>query len=413
MRKIFLGALILFFVVSGLKEAAAWEAGPTGMCCDADGNCGPCSDGPAYEPPSGDSGGSESYGGESGWTPAPQKSNADLALEKNAKCHQFYNAKDYDKAASCYEEALQLDPNNNSIKNNLKNAVCLRASYIGLKYYDEQNWAMAVKYFQEAYDTCGSGVSNVADNLRNAKFMLKSEEEARAQEKREKKVAESKSKIDKDLDDLLKDLRKRSKQSGGLEFIKGFKEPPVPRGKEDYADLSGSRGEFYFVTVDNQILPADTIKKAPLTKGTRMVTAGSGKIVMTLPDNTTFTLGPNSDMRIDEFIWDPSTDLKKTIISVAKGMLRLVTGLVTRNKTSLKVTVDTPIMVIGPRGTDFELTVKPDGSGFVILYSGELELAVKKNGAKIIMKAGQRLIFDADGSVGRPEPIPKNHQPFS
>jgi tetratricopeptide (TPR) repeat protein len=231
MRKIFLGALILFFAVSVPKETAAWEAGPTGMCCDADGNCGPCSDGPAYEPPSGDSGGSGSWGGESGWTPAPQKSNADLALEKNAECTVFHRNREYDSAISCYKAALQLDPSNSVIQDNLKKALTSKAHDTAVKYYNEENWAMAVKYFKEALEACGGKDAIIEKNLHNAEVALKGGElkiYLKKEEEEEAKLAEAKAKINKMLDGLSDDFdgsKKRSAQSsaGGLEFMEASK----------------------------------------------------------------------------------------------------------------------------------------------------------------------------------------------
>jgi hypothetical protein len=125
---------------------------------------------------------------------------------------------------------------------------------------------------------------------------------------------------------------------------------------------------------------------------------------MTLPDNTTFTVGPNSDLVIDKFVYDPATDSRSIIANLSKGIFRWVTGkTASKNPGQMEVTI--PVGTIGIRGTDFETTVQPNGSGCIELYFGQLQITEKKTGFKFILDAGHKVTFSADGSMSRPVEI--------
>jgi hypothetical protein len=126
---------------------------------------------------------------------------------------------------------------------------------------------------------------------------------------------------------------------------------------------------------------------------------------MTLPDNTTFTVGPNSDLVIDKFVYDPDKSPEKIMATMTKGVFRWVTGNKAVYKEPGQMKVNLPVVAVGIRGTDFEATVAPEGSGSVVLNFGQLEITEKKTGFTFIMNAGEKITFGADGSVGRPMKI--------
>lgn len=167
-----------------------------------------------------------------------------------------------------------------------------------------------------------------------------------------------------------------------------------------------SRGEFYFLTKDGRKVSGDEASKIPLEEGTKLVTGKDGHVKMTLPDNTTFTVGPGSDIVIDEFVYDPDNSPKKVIATMTKGVFRWVTGKVYGDaavyKDPAQMKVNLPVVAVGIRGTDFEMTVAPDGSGSVVLNFGQLEIAEKKTGFTFLMNAGEKITFGVDGSVSRP-----------
>jgi hypothetical protein len=51
----------------------------------------------------------------------------------------------------------------------------------------------------------------------------------------------------------------------------------------------------------------------------------------------------------------------------------------------MKVTL--PVGTIGIRGTDFETTVEPDGTGRVVLYFGQVQITEKQSGFTFLLEA--------------------------
>ena len=90
---------------------------------------------------------------------------------------------DLDCALQKYTEALKLDPENKTIRLNLQIDGARRQNKIGLDFYKQGNWEMAVKYFREARTLHNQKVYE--DNLRLAEKNLKIAQEEALRKKRE------------------------------------------------------------------------------------------------------------------------------------------------------------------------------------------------------------------------------------
>ncbi|MFA5139694.1 MAG: FecR domain-containing protein, partial [Elusimicrobiota bacterium] len=82
----------------------------------------------------------------------------------------------------------------------------------------------------------------------------------------------------------------------------------------------------------------------------KIVSDGQGRLQVMLLDQTVFTLGPNTEMTLDEFVYDPFTDTGKITANVTKGVFRFVTGKVAR-KDPENMKIKLPVGTIGIRGT--------------------------------------------------------------
>src|SRR5215207_8719644 len=58
----------------------------------------------------------------------------------------------------------------------------------------------------------------------------------------------------------------------------------------------------------------------------RIQTTSGGSVQLIFLDKTTLNVGPNSDLVIDEFIYDPSRGAGQMAVSMTKGVLRFVGG---------------------------------------------------------------------------------------
>jgi hypothetical protein len=79
----------------------------------------------------------------------------------------------------------------------------------------------------------------------------------------------------------------------------------------------------------------------------RIHTDGSGSVQLLFVDKTTMSIGPNSDVTIDEYVFDPNTNTGRLAVTVGKGVMRFVGGQVSHNG---EATVTTPSASIGVRG---------------------------------------------------------------
>ena len=69
-----------------------------------------------------------------------------------------------------------------------------------------------------------------------------------------------------------------------------------------------------------------------------------------LLDETVFTIGANTDITVDEFVYDPATGAGQVTASVAKGVFRFVTGNIAQGNPE-DMTINLPVGTIGIRGT--------------------------------------------------------------
>ncbi len=163
-------------------------------------------------------------------------------------------------------------------------------------------------------------------------------------------------------------------------------------------------GEFHVTKKNGLNLSAWDMKTIPFEIGDRMTTGPAGRVQIVLPDQTIFTLGPNSDMEMDEFVYDPaSATPNKMLIGMTKGTIRFVTGKV-QHSSSEHLKVKLSVITVGVRGTDVEIAESPDGTGSVKLYSGLAELTPSGARTAIELQPGQMITWRGK-SVSEPRPI--------
>ena len=78
-----------------------------------------------------------------------------------------------------------------------------------------------------------------------------------------------------------------------------------------------------------------------------------------LLDETVFTVGPNSLLTIDKFVYNPKKRKNSMTATVQKGMFRFMSGNISKSKRP-KVSVNTPVATLGVRGTIVEGLVGVD-----------------------------------------------------
>ncbi|SHL58841.1 FecR domain-containing protein [Roseibium suaedae] len=128
----------------------------------------------------------------------------------------------------------------------------------------------------------------------------------------------------------------------------------------------------------------------------RIETTGSGLVQVLLVDGSTFTVGPNSDLVIDEFVYDPNTGQGKLVASLGKGVARFVGGKLSKNKAG--VNVNTPVGTIGIRGGIANMDLTSGGGVFSLLFGEELTFTGRNGDTNRVYEAGYTLQVSGGGA---------------
>jgi hypothetical protein len=104
-------------------------------------------------------------------------------------------------------------------------------------------------------------------------------------------------------------------------------------------------------------------KPLPVAAGTKLETGDllstgkDGRISVTFIDDSRFSVGPDSRIRLTRFDFDDATHKGTSQTQVEKGALAVVSGQIAHENPK-GMTVQTPTSVLGVRGTRFVVTVK-------------------------------------------------------
>ena len=162
------------------------------------------------------------------------------------------------------------------------------------------------------------------------------------------------------------------------------------------------QGTVYWETSDGRRVPVRP--GTPIFLGEHLVLGPDSHAKFVLKDDTTFTMGPNSDMVLDEFVYDPDTSLRKISVDIFHGAMRWVTGKLIEVNPSLRdpsrMQVKTGMGTIGVRGTDFEVSINADQSESIRLYKGHVDFT-SISGSYITLDPGQMINIGSDGSLGQ------------
>jgi hypothetical protein len=86
-------------------------------------------------------------------------------------------------------------------------------------------------------------------------------------------------------------------------------------------------------------------------------TSADGRCGAILQDGTGIGLGPNTELKIDTFIYEPADGKFGLLLRLARGVLAYFSGGISRLSPG-SVTVETPVGVIGLRGTHMAVSIE-------------------------------------------------------
>jgi hypothetical protein len=125
----------------------------------------------------------------------------------------------------------------------------------------------------------------------------------------------------------------------------------------------------------------------------RIQTASAGSVQLLFLDKTSMTIGPNSDLSIDEYVYDPATNSGKLAATLSKGVMRFVGGQISH---AGNAQITTPNAVVGIRGG--VAILQPSS-----VYVGYGEGNVQSGSTNLTLSAGE---FTQTFGTGQPPTSP-------
>ena len=107
----------------------------------------------------------------------------------------------------------------------------------------------------------------------------------------------------------------------------------------------------------------------------RVITNADGRAQLLFLDHSALTIGPNSDIVLDKFVYDPDAGVGELAFSAVKGLFRLVGGKISKKT---PVTIKTPTATIGIRGGIAIVSIQEDGSAEATFLFGK-DMTVKSD----------------------------------
>lgn len=115
-------------------------------------------------------------------------------------------------------------------------------------------------------------------------------------------------------------------------------------------------------------------------------------------DETSLSIGPQSEVTLDRFVYDPNRGAGSLVLNATRGAFRFVSG----SQQPSSYQIRTPVATIGVRGTIFDgyITKNAQGQWVIVIVLVEGATSVKLGGKVYeLSKPGQALILNENGEV--------------
>ena len=93
-------------------------------------------------------------------------------------------------------------------------------------------------------------------------------------------------------------------------------------------------------------------------EGDGLRTAADGRIGVTMNDDTRVSVGPGSEIRIDQFLYSPAEGRLGFALAIVRGMVAYVSGRIAKLSPD-SIRLETPSATVGVRGTRLAIRVTP------------------------------------------------------
>ncbi|MEM7068612.1 MAG: FecR domain-containing protein [Pseudomonadota bacterium] len=143
-------------------------------------------------------------------------------------------------------------------------------------------------------------------------------------------------------------------------------------------------------------------RNSDIFSGERIVSTLTGFAHFRFNDGTKLVVGPNTRLTLDELVYSSNeTGFVKFALTSAAGALRVISG----DSDSSAYEIQTPVSVLGIRGTAFDLR-HYRGRTYVMVLDGEVELCGSSGSCETIKRRCEYVVAGRNGQVSDPR-LPK------
>ncbi len=129
-----------------------------------------------------------------------------------------------------------------------------------------------------------------------------------------------------------------------------------------------------------------------------ITTSANDRAHLLFLDGSSLTVGPNAQLTIDKFVFDPATKTGELAINASKGVLRLVGGKISKNG---PIVITTPANTVGIRGGITILDVKANQTDSVFVFGKDMTVRAAGK-TQVATRPGSMIVTNLGGPPGLP-----------
>jgi hypothetical protein len=132
----------------------------------------------------------------------------------------------------------------------------------------------------------------------------------------------------------------------------------------------------------------------------RVRTGAASAAQLMFIDKTTVSIGPQAEITLDKFIYDPNKGAGQVVLDTVRGSFRFITGSQNPNRYAIK----TPVGTLGIRGTIVNLQIQGDKT-IIGLSEGAARFTLFNGQVIELNQIGMAYSIDKQGNISGPVPF--------
>ena len=131
-----------------------------------------------------------------------------------------------------------------------------------------------------------------------------------------------------------------------------------------------------------------------ITPGQRLQTGSDGPLHVLFLDQSALTLGPNSELTIEEFRYDADSRQGQIRLGLSKGSLRVVGGYISKNNAAV---ITTPFATVEIQGGISLVSVTPNATQSTFLFGQQMRVSNPGGNSTTVTRPGFSVNSGQDG----------------